>query len=82
MGVVLELADVGPLGELIRSQGQQNVPVADEVASELLGGRVVLDQVLALGDRHHELRAKQAVLAYGGLHAGDELGERTVVVGL
>lgn len=81
VGVVLELADVGPLGEFVRAQGQQNIPVADEVAPQFLRRCVVFDQMVALLDGHHELRAEQAAGPHHPLHAGDELRERAVVVG-
>lgn len=81
VGVVVELADVCPLGEFVGPQGQQNVPVADEVASQPLRRRVVLDQVVALRDGHHELRAEQAARPHHRLHAADELPQWTMVVG-
>lgn len=49
--------------------------------AQALGRGVVLHQVVASFDGHHEPRAEHTVRTDKALHAVDELGERAVVVG-
>lgn len=74
MVVILQLSDVRLLCELVGPQSEQDAPVPDEVTPQLLGGCVVLQHVVALRERHHELRAEQTA---GPNQARKTLGWKT-----